>query len=80
MAEWEGALLREVAVVSLEGTVHYALVRSERVGGHLLCRHVLLGRHVLQGCRHQAVTWPAALGVLSLQEVVDQCGFMACGC
>ena len=48
MTEWEGALLREVAVVSLEGTVHYALVRSEGMsGGHLLCRHVLLGRHVL---------------------------------
>ena len=78
MTEWEGALLGEVTVVSLEGTIHYALVRPEWMGGHLLCRHVLLGRHVLEGCRHQAVAWPATLGVLSLQEVVDQRIFMTC--
>ena len=77
-AEGEGALLCEVALVSLEGTVHHALVRSEWVRRHLLCRHVLLGGHVLQRRCHQAVSRRAALGVLSRQKVVDESSLVAC--
>ena len=67
MAKRERTLLGELALMmSLERTVHYALVSCKLLGPYFLRGHVLLCWHVLQRRSNKSIALPTALGVLSL--------------